>query len=496
MADYSKLRPLLPSTATGTPALIHSVKAKINRSQVLTACNVCRKLRVKCSGTRPTCLRCMNDNGLCVYPAPEGLSERQAQKQALFRTSRAYRSARNVLELIQSSEDRVVQDVVHQLRASKDLNDTIESIANADLVVKGADEETKNTVSQNLGPNLGATNQEPTIDPQSKSGYPTSLSNVMTLSEFSLADGQSSAFIDNLDCCSVLPVSRWTNVSDDNQALTSLLHLFWTWDSTLFNIVDKGRFVADLCSDGPGLTVGSQKVFCSSFLVNAVLTVSALHSARKCYAFDPNAIALAHLFADEACQSLESERCVDSLTFLQGASILWFVTCNEKSLVTVRIHENLPIIVREAWLTLGFERGDFTVFNFSDVGTPSQMRDWHTISHISWGFYCFFMEVAESVSAKFLTSEPLVMKIVDNQSHWHDLGTLSPRTHILEAPCQLEVFGLKYSLYQIMEQSISALSLDPVRCVAVYRLLHDWKLALPDHLDMGNSVASSVLSLQ
>ncbi|KAG7040108.1 c6 transcription factor, partial [Colletotrichum scovillei] len=310
-----------------------------------------------------------------------------------------------------------------------------------------------------------------------------------------LADGQSSASIDNLDSCSVLPVTRWTNVSDDNQALTSLLHLFWTWDSTLSNIVDKGRFVADLCSDGPGLTVGGQKVFCSSLLVNAVLTVSALHSARKCYAFDPNAIALAHLFADEACQSLESERRVDSLTFLQGASILWFVTCNEKSLVTVKIHENLPKIVRKAWLALGFERGDFTVFNFSTMGTPSQMRDWHTISHISWGFYCFFMEVAESVSAKFLTSEPLVTKIVDNQSHWHDLGTLSPQTHILETPCQLEVFGLKYSLYQIMEQSMSAVSLDPVRCVAVYRLLRDWKLALPDHLDMGNSVASSVLSL-
>lgn len=98
----------------------------------------------------------------------------------------------------------------------------------------------------------------------------------MTLSEFSLADGQSSASIDNLDSCSVLPVTRWTNVSDDNQALTSLLHLFWTWDSTLSNIVDKGRFVADLCSDVPRLTVGGQKVFCSSLLVNAVLTVSAV----------------------------------------------------------------------------------------------------------------------------------------------------------------------------------------------------------------------------
>ncbi|KAK1702183.1 hypothetical protein BDP67DRAFT_538466 [Colletotrichum lupini] len=448
------------------------------------------------NGTRPRCLRCTNDKCPCVYPAPEGLSERQAQKQALFRTSRAYRSAHNVLKLIQSSEDRVVQDLVQQLRDCTDLDDTIESIGNADLVVKGADEETQNTVSQNLGPNLGATNQEPIIDPRSRSGCPTSLSNVkMPLSEFSLADGQSSGFIDNLGCCSVLPVSRWTNVSDDDEALTSLLHLFWTWDSTLSNIVDKGRFVADLCSGGPGLTIASQKVFCSSFLVNAVLTVSALHSARRCYAFDPNAIALARLFADEACQLLKSERRVGSLTFLQGASILWFVTCNEKSLVTFGTHENLPKLVREAWSELGFEKGDFTVFNFSDMGTPSQMRDWHTISHINWGFYCFFMEAAESVSAKFLSSKPLVTKIIDNQSHWHDLRTPSPRTHIFEAPYQLEVFGLKYSLYQIMEESISAVPLDPARCVAVYRLLHQWKLALPDHLDMGNSIASSVLSL-
>ncbi|KAK1546780.1 hypothetical protein CPAR01_00747, partial [Colletotrichum paranaense] len=78
-----------------------------------------------------------------VAPGQEGLSERQAQKQALFRTSRAYRSAHNVLKLIQSSEDRVVQDLVHQLRDSTDLDDTIESIGNADLMVKGADEETR-----------------------------------------------------------------------------------------------------------------------------------------------------------------------------------------------------------------------------------------------------------------------------------------------------------------------------------------------------------------
>ncbi|OHE97140.1 hypothetical protein CORC01_07581, partial [Colletotrichum orchidophilum] len=140
--------------------------------------------------------------------------------------------------------------------------------------------------------------------------------------KFSPADSTGSPFVGNYDSYRALPISRWTNVLQDNQVLTHLLHLFWTWDSTLSNIVDKGRFFADLCSDVPELTLGSQKVFCSSFLVNAILAVSALHSAKKCYVFDPNAVTLAHQFAQEACRLLEFDKNGNSLTFLQGAAIL------------------------------------------------------------------------------------------------------------------------------------------------------------------------------
>ena len=67
----------------------------------------------------------------------------------------------------------------------------------------------------------------------------------------------------------VLPVADWTTMSTDNRYLTHLLHLFFTWDSTLGRIFHQGSFLRDLKSCG-ALDLN----FCSEFLVHAVLAVS------------------------------------------------------------------------------------------------------------------------------------------------------------------------------------------------------------------------------
>lgn len=53
-----------------------------NNGRVSRACHNCRKQKNKCSGHRPSCLRCQESNVLCVYV--DGKRERNARSEVLL----------------------------------------------------------------------------------------------------------------------------------------------------------------------------------------------------------------------------------------------------------------------------------------------------------------------------------------------------------------------------------------------------------------------------
>lgn len=73
-----------------------------------------------------------------------------------------------------------------------------------------------------------------------------------------------------------LPVSKWTSVSEDDNLLTHLLNLFWTWDNTINNAICRDIFIDDLKQ---GAEIGEdidtiRTECCSPFLVNAILAAA------------------------------------------------------------------------------------------------------------------------------------------------------------------------------------------------------------------------------
>ncbi|KAL0937686.1 nitrogen assimilation transcription factor nira [Colletotrichum truncatum] len=196
MANSIKLRPLLPLTSNGPPAPIPiSTAPKRKRPQVSAACNGCRKRKVKCDGARPCCYACSISKIPCVYPVPEGLSQREAQKLKLNHMSKAHESSRRVLELLRASRDGASTEILQQLQHSEHLDETIQSIADASLLL----------------PKLGDQGGE-----SFRYSPNTSLRSLLA---------------ETADSGVVLPVSRWTLVSQDDQFLTQLLDIFWTWDA-------------------------------------------------------------------------------------------------------------------------------------------------------------------------------------------------------------------------------------------------------------------------
>ncbi|KAF9879336.1 nitrogen assimilation transcription factor nira [Colletotrichum karsti] len=328
MAHQVKLRPLLPHTSNRpNPPSDPAPLPKRKRPQVSAACNGCRKRKVKCDGVRPSCYSCSYSKIPCVYPVPEGLSQREAQKQKLSDVSKAHENSHRVLQLLRASQDGFSYEILQQLRQPGHLDDAIQAIADASLLFPQGDDH----APENADPGI------------------------------------------------TLPLSRWTTVSHDDKLLTRLLDLFWAWDGTLSLLVDRELLAAELSTGVPG--PGEKHRFCSPLLINAILAVSSLHSTRDYSASAGEALSLSQKFAEHAFDLIEAERDLGSLTLIQSAAILWVYARNEGSQISQARAARLADLMRQLWSAL---------FDSLEQQTSRDSRLRQAISQISWGFYCFF----------------------------------------------------------------------------------------------------------
>ncbi|OHW97685.1 C6 transcription factor [Colletotrichum incanum] len=242
----------------------------------------------------------------------------------------------------------------------------------------------------------------PDLSDQTGDSNRESLSRPITTSSGGSAKEQTAG---NTDSDPILPVSRWTIVSQDNKLLTYLIDLFWTWDGTLSHLIDRELFVSGLSSARPTSSTGRQRRFCSPFLVNAILAVTSLHATRKHPdSYSGDIVTLGHKFASHAFELLESEKGVSSLTLLQGAAVLWLFSSNEGSRASRAQCASLESLLQDTWLALGLETGGSALFRLSGKDDAHDVKIWQAVSHITWGFYCFFAATYDFVALKLLFS--------------------------------------------------------------------------------------------
>ncbi|KZL67868.1 C6 transcription factor [Colletotrichum tofieldiae] len=372
MSHTVKLRPLLPlaAAASGPPPVAPTVTRPPKRkaSQVLAACNGCRKRKVKCDGVRPSCYTCKTSDSPCVYPVPEGLSQRQAQKQKLDYASRAYENSHRVLKLLRASRDGASQDILKQLQHSEHPDEAVQSIADASLLLPKFHEQRRESSSKSLGGSLSA---------PKASGLDFRVNNSTTHS---------------------------TIVPQDNKLLTHLLDMFWIWDGTLSHLVDQELFITDLNSIVPDLPTAQSRSFCSSFLINAILAVASVRvqksnqPTRNTQEFQPILRGFRRaqprvcpIFFRPA--RVGKEFVSTSLTLMQGVVILWLFTNNEGSRASRTQASSLSGLLQRTWSELGLETGGPMAFRVSGKNEAHNFKIWKVVSHMTWGFYCFFAYV-------------------------------------------------------------------------------------------------------
>ncbi|KAL4894869.1 hypothetical protein BDV59DRAFT_175146 [Aspergillus ambiguus] len=115
-----------------------------------------------------------------------------------------------------------------------------------------------------------------------------------------------------------VPARPWTNVVEDNDFVSHLVSLWFTWSHPFSNWLGRDRFVKDM-------QAGSLNArFCSPFLVNIILAEACTYSDYpEAYAVPDDVASKGAHFYDEAKRLLDKEEGRITLPTVQGLGILW-----------------------------------------------------------------------------------------------------------------------------------------------------------------------------
>ncbi|KAH1604283.1 hypothetical protein KXX21_007071 [Aspergillus fumigatus] len=196
-------------------------------------------------------------------------------------------------------------DLVRQIRSCDSLEDVAESIVSRDKgptpgeVFPSGDE--SSTHEDQFVSTLAGRMGELMLDGSRK--YIGGTSNLIFLPSGSdLNEFDSSLKGRPLDRSHEYSVSRWTRVTDDEQLISHLMTMYFTWHYPFFTTIPKDLFYRDYVR-------GVSSQYCSSLLVNAMLALGCHFSSWKGARADPSNSATAgdHFFKEAKRLVLEND---------------------------------------------------------------------------------------------------------------------------------------------------------------------------------------------
>ncbi|KAI8714859.1 Zn(2)-C6 fungal-type domain-containing protein [Fusarium sp. LHS14.1] len=103
------------------------------RVVVSQACKLCRKVKAKCSGTRPRCHRCERVNAECEYNTTNvGETRTEANKRRLNELS----LHEELVQILRTREESTVGSVIQRLRAGQDVGALVRLVHDGDLLLQ------------------------------------------------------------------------------------------------------------------------------------------------------------------------------------------------------------------------------------------------------------------------------------------------------------------------------------------------------------------------
>ncbi|KAF4124710.1 Fungal specific transcription factor domain [Geosmithia morbida] len=338
----------------------HKVKLLPKRSSVRVACGNCRRRRIKCSGSRPSCRQCTNAGEECGYDANEGETVSIAIRRRLDEAEKENDHLRRMVGMLAACDPEVAREVLAHVASAiqspegawdvlldegiwSPITGMSDDAAAEEVAAKLADtkmeEDDRSTdpAQQTQGSDRLEWSSPRQVTDKTLPG-PTGTVAVdtssfqhllpwRTSSRFSLKGRPRIAVTSWQPTVLSLPrragehpsdVDRWTRTGWSRTHVQHLLDVLLTWDVLPFCLVNRDAFLADYHS-------GSEQ-FCSSALVHATLALATqlINEGGDNTMSLPSGWIGSRLFADEAESIIRDERPPNSIPNIQAFGMMSF----------------------------------------------------------------------------------------------------------------------------------------------------------------------------
>ncbi|KAF4880145.1 Nitrogen assimilation transcription factor nit-4 [Colletotrichum siamense] len=376
------LRRLLPAAAStagpsrGPTSASPDYSIRPLRHQVPAACLQCRKRKVKCSGARPSCHRCLQNDVDCKWDTEPDTSRLVSIRKRKEELERENEDLHEFLRFLISRPEEEAFEIFKRLRASGDALEVLNFVRTADLLLQ----------RRQVGDDVNQeTPKETTAERE----------NDLPVSHFKV------------------PAKPWTNLANDI-IVSDLITSFFLWEAPFFlPFVDQQAFLDDMRGCSP-----ETATYCSRLLVHAICALRS-HTSERAETFErANGCDLRMLFLNEARRQWELE-CGEALLTTAQALFIMYLTTLALGMETSATEYQLAAC-------------DMAHTLQSEVkgSLGAKERDERAASKALWGMYCF-----ESISA-FSYLRPSALSKPPIVRHFFD-GDIRPAAKLRDEECRV-----------------------------------------------------------
>ncbi|EEA24192.1 hypothetical protein TMatcc_007265 [Talaromyces marneffei ATCC 18224] len=260
------------------------------RSQKSTACENCKVKKIKCSGG-PPCENCVRNGIECVVDEAQDGRRRIAVKRTIDSLEKDRDLLLDLVASMRDGKNTYVQQLLSLIRGHASL---AEIRAYIDVQVRESRIEKT--------PELERLQQEIQESRNVRAREVRSIMDVERLSDIPVYQ---------------VPAKPWVTVTDDDELVSHLISLWFTWNNPYYNFVHRETFIRDMQAGKLDCK------YCSPLLVNAILAeASALSDYVEVFGTPNDAATRGEMFLNEARRLMATMDDFSTLPTIQGLAVL------------------------------------------------------------------------------------------------------------------------------------------------------------------------------
>ncbi|KAJ6002440.1 Transcription factor [Penicillium sp. IBT 35674x] len=337
MSHHNASRSFAP-LAPGPPRVVapQSSMAVSKPKKNSTACLACKAAKRKCSGPPSPCKACVSAGAEndCHFDPSKDLRRRVAVNRTIQELTDHKDLLESVLSTLRSADMDKVNELVMLVRSNGSLNEIAHAVGSPvtrftdSKVLSAASLSLSEAMDQHLNSGLIAQLQS-RRNSDIESATSCSEQDKPKFSPQTAFDPYARVTLENL--CDVpllqVPAKPWTEITDDNDLVSHLVSLYFTWDHPCVQFLDQKKFLEHMRRG----VLDSE--FCSPLLVNSILSMASTYSDRADVFSDPeDTFSRGQKFLSEAERLFRAEEGAPRLTTVQALLLMCYVlSCQGKA---------------------------------------------------------------------------------------------------------------------------------------------------------------------